>query len=150
MERTSACASASARQSPTGPAPMMMTRSDSLVMRAQSALRLDHVLGGADPALVGEVEHDPQRIAIFRLVVGVRRRGLAFEVGAAGVEHLFLRGVEVVDPHAEVVEADLLVRLLLEKRDIDRAVGEIDATPRGTGALEVKGLLEELDRKSVV
>src|SRR5688572_24770764 len=111
---TPCCASASDRQSPTGPAPMTTTRSDCLFMPhvsrmrcsakllrsgaplirdpaslrgesnrgpgsaahhcvlrcardKSSALRHD-VLDGALPALVGQVEHDAERVLVLALV----------------------------------------------------------------------------------
>src|SRR3954452_10852666 len=129
--RTPACASVSERQSPTGPAPMTITRSDALSMR-QARLRIESewggsgfrhdILGGTDPPLVGEIEDDTGRILIFRLVVGVLGGRAAFEIFAAGVKHLLLRRVEVIDPHSKMVEAGLHVRLLLEQGYVDHAV----------------------------
>src|SRR6478672_13634338 len=119
---TPACASASDRQSPTGPAPMTIMRSDALSMR-QVRLRIEiamggsgfrhDILGGADPALVGEIEDDAGRVLVLRLVVGVLGRRAAFEIFAAGIEHLLLRRVEVIDPHSKMVESGLFMRLLL-------------------------------------
>src|SRR4051812_42854127 len=154
--RTPACASASDRHSPTGPAPMTITRSDALSMR-QARLQIEigkggsgfrhDILGGADPALVGEIEDDAGRILVFRLVVGVLGGRPAFQIFAAGIEHLLLRRVEVINPHAKMVESGLLVRLLLEQGDVDHAVGQIDAAPRGAGALEIERLFEEFCRR---
>src|SRR5918993_1682445 len=110
-----ACAKASDRHRPTGPAPMTTTRSESGFMpawrpmdrkreAARSALRND-VLHGAGPTLVGEVEHDAGRILVFRLVERIGRGRPAGEIGSAGVDHLFLRFIQVVHPHAEVIYA---------------------------------------------
>src|SRR4051794_32625830 len=112
--RMPSCASASDRQSPTGPAPITITRSDVVSMRQTRPLDLDiasirsglrhHVLGGADPALVGEVEDDTERIFILGLIERIRRGRAACEIGAASIRHLLLRGVEIVHPHAEMIE----------------------------------------------
>src|SRR5216684_1615038 len=137
------CASASDRQSPTGPAPITTTR-DLTSDISRSGLR-HHVLDGAGPAGVGQVEHDAERILVLRLVERVRRGRPARQIGAARVDHFLLGGVEVVHPHAIVIDADLLLlALLLEERDVHHAVRHIDAAPRGAGALHVEGLLEEL------
>src|SRR4051812_17181376 len=96
----------------------------------RSGLR-HYILGGADPALVGEIEDDPERVLIFCLVEGILRGGAAFEIGAASIYDLLLCCIEVVDPHAEMIEADLFVPLLLKQRDIDHAIGEIDAAAGG-------------------
>src|SRR5262249_59521800 len=96
-----ACASASDRQSPTGPAPITITRLEDWSMRRTrvrpahrhasgywmpafagmtaigwlavpaSILRRRHVLHGTDPTGVGEVEHDAEWILVFRLIIGV-------------------------------------------------------------------------------
>src|SRR4051812_35725911 len=81
-----------------------------------------NLFGGADPPRVGEIEHDAERIAIFRLIVGVWRVRPARQIGTAGIEHFLLRRIEIVDPCAEVVEPDLLVTLLLQERQVDDAV----------------------------
>src|SRR5689334_878069 len=143
----SCCASRSARQSPTGPAPMTTTRL--LLAPAIAALRLrHHVLDGAGPARVGEVEHDAERVLVLRLVERVGRGRPARQIGAASVDHLLLGRVEVVDPHAEMVDTDLLLLgLLLEQRHVDGAVRHVDAAPRGAGALHVERLLEEFRRR---
>src|SRR6516165_3020155 len=124
---TSACASASDRQSPTGPAPTTITRLEETepasrlcASRATSILCGHHVLHGADPAGVGEVEHDAERILVLGLVVGVRggtrsrRLRPAGKILAARAHDLLFRLVEIIHPHPEVVDADLLVAFLLE------------------------------------
>src|SRR5215216_6911496 len=138
-----ACASASARHSPTGPAPPTTTRSSVL---SGSAFR-HHVLDGSRPALVGQIEHDADRVLVLCLVVGVRRCRSAFQIGAAGVDYLLLGLVEIVDPHAEVIEAELLVVALpLEQRHVDGAIRHVEAAARGPGALHVEGVFEKLRR----
>src|SRR5262245_38497626 len=146
---TSSCASASERHKPTGPAPMTTTRSDLLIAAVlplscwrRSRLRHD-VLGGADPAIVRQVEDDAERIAILRLIIGVRRARPAFKIGPARVDHLLLRRIEIVDPHPEVIEPDLLVPLLLEEGDVDGPVRQVEPPPRLAGPLEIEGGLEE-------
>src|SRR6516164_5083208 len=75
--------------------------------RAISILRGHDVLHGADPASVGEVEHDAERILVLGLVVGVRggarsrRLRPAGEILAARAHDLLLRFVEIVYPHPE-------------------------------------------------
>src|SRR5262245_48696065 len=184
--RTPACARASDRQSPTGPAPMTITRSLVLPIGASeratetvrslspfgervgvrglptepawswpdhfSILRWRHVLHRADPAGVGEVEHDAERILVLGFVIGVRVGGGAWgfglrpagEILAAGIDHLLLGLVEIIHPHAEVIDADLLVPFLLEQRDVDGAVGDVEPAPRPARHLHIEGLLEEL------
>src|SRR5262245_2761005 len=204
---TPACASASDRQSPTGPAPTTITRLEALSIleswsaqrtrcapsplvgegwggggawvtthasrptptpspqgggeqtepasrmcasRAISILRGHHVLHGADPAGVGEVEHDAERILVLGLVVGVRagarsrRLRPAGQILAARAHDLLLRFVEIIHPHSEVVDADLLVPFLLEQRDVDGAVGDIEPTPGLARHFHVEGVLEKL------
>src|SRR5262249_42230694 len=79
-----------------------------------------------------------------RGVTGGRRLRAAGEILAAGVDHLLLGLVEIVHPHAEMVDADLLVALLLEQRDVDGAVGDVEPAPGLARDLHVEGLLEEL------
>src|SRR5580700_10503679 len=122
---TPSLASASDTQRPTGPAPMTMTRSDECVIDQPqphppmpeppwAALGFrHHILGGAGPAVVGEVEHHAVGIAVLRLVERIRRGGPAREVGAARIHDLLFGRIEIVDPHAEMVEAELLVLMLL-------------------------------------
>src|SRR5438105_2909377 len=84
---TPACASASDRQRPTGPAPMMTMRSDVVAMSARELCALGfrhHFLGGADPAGVGEVEHDAERVLVLGLVVRLFRGRAAVEIFPAG------------------------------------------------------------------
>src|SRR5207253_2648626 len=92
--RAPSCASTSDRQSPTGPAPTMITRSELIFGH--------HVLHGADPAGMSEVEHDAERILVLGLVIGLRGGRTAIEVGAAGLHHLLLGFVEIVHPHPEM------------------------------------------------
>src|SRR6266511_874792 len=186
---TPACANASDRQSPTGPAPTTITRLEVLSIleswsaqrtrcapsptkpglpglvgggeqtepasrmcasRATSILRGHHVLHGADPAGMGEVEHDAERIPVFGLVVGVRagarsrRLRPAGKILAARAHDLLLRFVEIVHPHPEVVDADLLVPFLLEQRDVDGAVVDVEPAPGLARHLDVEGVLEKL------
>src|SRR4029450_9520532 len=128
---TPACANASDRQSPTGPAPTTITRLEGLsileswsaqrprcapslwgeqtepasrlcAFRATSILRGHDVLHGADPASVGQVEDDAERILGLGLVIGVRggarsrRLGPAGKILAARAHDLLLRFVEIV------------------------------------------------------
>src|SRR5262249_6283765 len=117
--------------------------------RAISILRGHHVLHGADPAGVGEVEHDTERILVLGLGVGVRggarsrRLRPAGKILAARAHDLLLRFVEIVHPHPEVVDADLLVPFLLEQRDVDGAVGDVEPTPGLARHLHVEGVLEK-------
>src|SRR6516164_6088754 len=118
--------------------------------RVPSILRGHHVLHGADPAGVGEVEHDAERIPVLGLVVGVRggarsrRLRPAGKILATRAHDLLLRFVEVVHPHPEVVDADLLVPFLLEQRDVDGAVGDVEPTPGLARHFHVEGVLEKL------
>src|SRR5215208_1650771 len=98
--RISSCANASDRHRPTGPAPMTITRPDLSSMPQVRPLRGEwivgsglrhHVLGGADPAFVREVEDDPGRVLVLGLIVGVFGGRTAFEIATAGVEYLLLR-----------------------------------------------------------
>src|SRR5262249_51787563 len=69
--------------------------------RAEARLAFCHrVLHRTDPAGVGEVEHDTERVLILGLVIGLRRGRSAREVGTARFHHLLLGVVEVVNPHA--------------------------------------------------
>ena len=61
----------------------------------------------------------------------------------AGFRDLLFRFVEIVDPHAEVIEAFLLVALGLQQRDVHHAVRHIDAAPRGAGPRHAERVLEE-------
>src|SRR5215211_7018234 len=153
--RISSCANASDRHRPTGPAPMTITRSEARSIRqvrlqlekdGRSGLRYD-ILSGADPAFVGEVEDDASRVLVLGLVVGVFGGRTAFEIAPAGVEYLLLRLVQVINPHSKMVEARLLVWLLLEQRDVDHAVGEINAAARGSGTLQIERLFKEFRRR---
>src|SRR6516162_1337588 len=118
--------------------------------RDRSILRGHHVLHGADPAGVGEVEHDAERILVLGLVVGVRSGARSRRLRPAGkilatrAHDLLLRFVEVVHPHPEVVDADLLVPFLLEQRDVDGAVGDVEPTPGLARHFHVEGVLEKL------
>src|ERR1700730_161313 len=162
---TPACASASDRQSPTGPAPMTITRFGASMLarwvcrepasrmcasRATSILRGHHVLHGADPAGVGEVEHDAERILVLGLVVGVRggarscRLRPASKILSARTHDLLLRLVEIVHPHPEVINADLLVPFLLEQRDVDGAVGDVESTAGLARHFHIERILEKL------
>src|SRR5215475_7575017 len=174
---TPACAIASDRHSPTGPAPTTITRLEASMLarwvcrelgelplpwgegadraslenvRGMLPLRGHDVLHGADPASVGEVEHDAERILVLGLVVGVRggarsrRLWPAGEILAARAHDLLLRFVEIVHPHTEVVDADLLVAFLLEQRDVDGTVGDVEAAPSLTRHFHVEGVLEKL------
>src|SRR5262245_28217176 len=185
--RTPACASVSDRHSPTGPAPMTITRLEGLAMfpmsirhprvwprgsiafagrpkqelpaqarqrqrepAIPSILRRRHVLHGTDPPGVGEVEHDAERILVLGLVIGMRGLpglgglGPAGQILATGADDLLLGLVEIVHPHAEMIDADLLVALLLEQRDVDGAVGDVEPAPGLAGHFHVEGFLEEL------
>src|SRR5947209_9846283 len=162
---TSACANASDRQSPTGPAPTTITRFGASMLarrmcrepasrmcasRATSILRGYHVLHGADPAGVGEVEYDAERILVLGLVVGVRggarsrRLRPAGKILSARTHDLLLRLVEIVHPHPEVIDADLLVAFLLEQRDVDGAVGDVEPATGLAGHFHVERVLEKL------
>src|SRR5580704_10986006 len=72
-----------------------------------------HFLGGAGPAVMGQVKHHAVGVAKFCLVERIRRGRPARKIGAAGLRDLLLRFVEIIDPHAEVIEARLLVALVL-------------------------------------
>src|SRR5690242_301584 len=122
-------ASSSARHRPTGPAPTTMTGSEADIAAALS-LR-DDVLHRTGPALVGQVEHEAGRRLVLRLVEGVRRGRAAGKIFAAGVDHLLFGFIEIVDPHAEVIEAELLVAFFLQQRDVEDAVRHIDAASGG-------------------
>src|SRR5262245_46542641 len=174
---TPACAIASDRYSPTGPAPTTITRLEVLLSilqswsaqrcapphggrrpslpqdcasRAISPLRGHDVLHGADPAGVGEVEHDAERILVLGLIVGVRggarsrRLRPAGEILAARAHDLLLRFVEIVHPHPEVVDAALLVAFRLEQRTVAGAVGAVEPTPGPARHFHVEGVLEKL------
>src|SRR5581483_11155177 len=69
------------------------------------------------------------------------------EIGPARVHNLLFRVIEVVNPHAEMIEADLLVALLLQERDVDDTVPHVDAAASFAGALEAESLLEEFCRR---
>src|SRR5205823_9702824 len=111
--------SASARQSPTGPAPMISTRSDdrSLMPALPAGLRgffgrslgRHDVLYRAHPAIVGDVEDNAVRVLIFALVERVGRSRAARHVGRARLGRLLLGLGEVVDPHAEMIDAHLFL-----------------------------------------
>src|ERR1700730_9809591 len=79
---------------------------------------------------MGEVEHDAERVLVFGLVIRLRAGRPAGEIGSAGVDYLLLRRVEVVHPHAEMIDADLLVAFLLEQRDVHDPIGHIRAARR--------------------
>src|ERR1700674_239887 len=68
----------------------------------------DDILGGAGPAVVREVEHDPVGVPVFGLVERIRRCRPPRQIGAAGIHDLLFGRVEVVDPDAEMIEAELL------------------------------------------
>src|SRR6202034_2682723 len=103
----------------------------------------------AIPAVVRQVENDAIGILVFDLVESVRivlRR--AAEISGAGIDDFLGRFIEVVDPHAEMHEAEIIVResgnltgLVFQQRDIDRAVwnGAADAGP--TDRLHPQSLL---------
>src|SRR6516164_5720418 len=111
-----------------------------------------HVLHCADPAGMGEVENDAERVLVFGLVIGVpvgglpgrRRFGTSGEITAARLHHLLFGLVEVIDPHAEMIDADRLVALLFEQRDVHRAVGNVKAAPGLARNFHVESLFEEL------
>src|SRR5260370_7700044 len=87
---------------------------------------------------MGEVEQSAERVLAFGLVIRLRRGRSAGEIGSAGVDYLLLRRVEVVHPHAEMIDADLLVAFLLEQRDVHDPVGHIHpaAAPPPTPPLQ--------------
>src|SRR5581483_672912 len=107
---TSRCASASARHRPTGPAPTTITPLAAMsATESGRLLRRHHVLHSASPAGVGEIEYEAGWRLVLRLIVGLWRSRASGEIFAAGVHHFFLSLIEIVDPHAEVVEAELLL-----------------------------------------
>src|SRR5262245_29334920 len=94
----------------------------------RSRLRHD-VLGGADPAIVRQVEYATKRIAILGLIVGLRRGRPAFKISPARIDDLLFRCIEIVNPHPEMIEPDLLIPLLLEEGDVDGPVRQVEASP---------------------
>src|SRR5580698_6726783 len=110
--------SARVRHRPTGPAPTTITGFVLLAMViawVRLLVRLNRAgrfLDGAGPALVRHVEHDPVRVAELGFVERIRRFGAARQIGRARGLDLLLGGIEIVDPHSEVEQADLF--LLLE------------------------------------
>src|SRR6266849_1935663 len=103
-----------------------------------------HILGRARPAGVGEIEHDAVGILVFRFIKRIWRGRSPCEVGAARIDDLLFGGIEVIDPHAEMVKTKLLVLvLLLEQRDIDDAVRQINAAARRAGAFQSERFLVE-------
>src|SRR5262245_55748620 len=68
----------------------------------RSALR-HHVLYRADPAGMGEVEHNAERVLVLGLIIGLRRGRTAGEIAAARIDHLLLGFIEIIDPHAEMI-----------------------------------------------
>src|SRR5919197_1590736 len=118
--------------------------------RARSILRGDHVLHRPDPAGVGEIEHDAERILVFGLVIRVRRVARlsrlrsAGEILSAGAHELLLGFVEIIHPHAEMIDSDRLVAFLSEQRGIDGPVGDIEATAGLSCHFHVEGFLEKL------
>src|SRR5438552_3295489 len=115
------------------------------------ALRRHDILHGADPAGMGEIEHDPERILVFGLVIGVRARRLSYSCGlgtareifAAGFDHFLFGLVEIIDPHAEMVDSDRFVPLLLEQRHVHHAIRDIKTAPGLARNLHVESILEE-------
>src|SRR5262249_40123402 len=59
-------------------------------------------------------------------------------------DHLLLGLVEIVHPHAEVIDADLLVAFLPEQRDVDGAIGDVEPAPRLARNFHVESFLEKL------
>src|SRR5262249_7136751 len=97
-----------ATMSPTGPPPATTTAGGdwfdtaNLFGRDRGVGRHDF-LHGADPARVGEIEHDAVGVLIFDLVIGVRIVvDAAHVMGAAGGHHFLGRFVKIVHPHAEM------------------------------------------------
>src|SRR5262249_51534692 len=113
--------------------------------RTISILRGHHVLHGADPAGVGEVEYDAERILVLGLgggargAAGTRRRGPAGKILPARPHPLLLRFVEILTPHPEVVDAALLAPSLLDQRDVDGAAGAVEPAPGLARHFHVEG-----------
>src|SRR6267378_2059899 len=118
------------------------------------------LLGSPDPALLGDVEDDAVGVLVLDLEVRVflvlaeREEELA-----AGRLDALLRRLEVIDLEAEVVRADEIggvleararLALVLEEREVDDAVAEIDRRAHVdvlfAHALELEHLLVEARR----
>ena len=94
-----------------------------------------------------QVEDDAVGIAVFRFVIGFWRGRAAAEIGAAGIDHLLFGGVEIIDPHAEMRDAEpLVLRLDLQQRDIDRFVRQEPPASRLADDLHIERLLEKFRR----
>ncbi len=100
-------------------------------------LRLwDRLFRLGDPALLGNVEDDPVGITILLFVIErVLERGQIHEELAAVALDIDFRGIGALDLEAEMVDPDIvlaalharhLVGVILQQRDVDVAVGEID------------------------
>src|SRR5450830_529736 len=117
------------------------------------------ILGRAAPAVIGEVADDAVGILVFDFVKDVAfDRHFAHVVFAAGLLDLLARIDDVVDPDADVMQADELaatiaggfVGLVVQQRQRHGAVAQIDAArQRRIGLaylLEAESLLIKLGR----
>src|SRR5438105_5959840 len=102
------------------------------------------LLHRAHPAIVGDIEDDAVPVLIFAFVIGIGRSGAAGKIGGARRLRFFLCLVQIVYPDAKMIDARLLIALHFEKREIDRAIRQIDAAARTSHALEIEGLLKEI------
>src|SRR5262249_26357721 len=82
---------------------------------------------GAEPGVAGDVEHDLVGSVEFRLVEPLLAFGTPREAGRAELLEVLYRAVDVLDQHAEVmdaaeVEAVALVPAEMQDREADRSV----------------------------
>src|SRR5580693_5339945 len=124
---------------------------DYLFRRHLLGLGRDDFLHRTAPAVVGQIEDDAVRVLVFDLVEGVRIvLRPAAEISGAGVGRLLGGVFEIVDPHAEMNQAEIAlvearnVAVVFQQRHIDGAVGDVAADAGLADALHAEGFLEEL------